>query len=271
MSLPTNPYYHIQIKYHENKSDSDFGILTIEQEFDLSKEDIEGFSLEYRENDNVFFKGRRIKAAAIQEVEIRTTQDLSSTYYTPSVIFSSSSKTPIVTRQFIKFYEKINRSLDPERKPKTNLNPLNRDIFIVHGKDDGSKFQLANILRDLKFNPIILSELPDQGRAIIEKFENESNVGYAFVLLTPDDIGNEKLIFEKTNAYNHRARQNVIFELGYFVGHIGRNRVCCLHKGNVELPSDIHGVIYKRFEHSVDECYRGIIQELKAAKYEIIF
>ena len=74
--------------------------------------------------------------------------------------------------------------------------------------------------------------------------------------------------FYSMKAVNFLARA-LILELGYFVGMMGRSRVCCLYKGDLELPSDIHGVIYKKFEKSIDDCYRGIIEELKAAGYEI--
>jgi predicted nucleotide-binding protein len=165
-------------------------------------------------------------------------------------------------------------------KEKMELKPTStKNMFIVHGKDDKSKLELARMLEKLGFNPIILSEQPDKGRTLIEKLEQETlDVGYAFVILTPDDVGMEKEAYEKivadpsdqqSSGLCYRARQNVILELGYFVGKIGRNKVCCLHKGNVELPSDIHGVIYKKFIESVDECYKPIIDELRAAGYEI--
>lgn len=153
-----------------------------------------------------------------------------------------------------------------------------RNIFIVHGKDDLPKLELARLLQKLGFNPIILSEQADRGRTIIEKLEQETfDVGYAFVILTPDDIGMDKASYEKLLAQEKpqgtnsccRARQNVILELGYLVGKIGRDRVCCLYKGNIELPSDIHGVLYKKFNESINECYKSIFDELKDAGYEI--
>ena len=160
-------------------------------------------------------------------------------------------------------------------KPTT----IGRNVFIVHGRDDKSKLELARILEKLRFRPIILSEQPDKGRTIIEKLEEETiDVGYAFIILTPDDIGfnaegfdfsKEKGIHMPEDIFKYRARQNVILELGYFIGKLGRNRVCCLYKGNVELPSDIHGILFKKFKDSVKECFKDIVDELKAAGYEI--
>jgi len=201
---------------------------------------------------------------------------------------------------------------------KREMAPIyNKNVFIVHGKDEINKLRLANILTKLDFNPIILADRPDKGRTLIEKLEEETlNVGYAFILLTPDDIGTsfnelyekavkssceddalraanrilkvsngdvqkfieycESFVFDPQDIMdflsilNTRARQNVILELGYFVGKIGRNRVCCLHKGDLELPSDIHGIVYKKYSESIEECYEDIIKELKAVGYDIL-
>ena len=87
------------------------------------------------------------------------------------------------------------------------------------------------------------------------------------MILTPDDVGcSAEYIIRGPLVQKLRARQNAILELGYFIGKIGRNRVCCLHKGDVELPSDIHGVLYERFNDSVEECYKGIVEELRSVK-----
>jgi predicted nucleotide-binding protein len=107
-------------------------------------------------------------------------------------------------------------------------------VFIVHGHDDVSKNELASFLWRIGLEPIILHERPNGGRAIIEKFEKfAADVRYAFVLLTPDDFGGDKTS-TRVAAYP-RARQNVILEMGYFMGKLGRDRVCCLAKGEVHL------------------------------------
>ena len=116
-----------------------------------------------------------------------------------------------------------------------------RRVFVVHGRDEARKHEVAHFLSKLQLEPVILHEQPSRGRTIIEKFEDYSDVAYAVILLTPDDVG--KLASEKTEP-RPRARQNVGFELGFFVGRLGRNRVCALHQGNTELPSDYGGVVY---------------------------
>ena len=119
---------------------------------------------------------------------------------------------------------------------------LSRRVFLVHGHHDGLLHEVARYLEKLKLQPIILREQPSSGRTIIEKFVDFADVGYAVVLLTPDDRGGAvKAAFEQQR---HRARQNVILELGYFLGKLSRNRVTALHMGDVEIPSDYSGVAF---------------------------
>lgn len=145
-------------------------------------------------------------------------------------------------------------------------NLSSKKVFIVHGHNEQTKSELALILTRLGFEPIILHEQPSQGMTVIEKFEKHSDVGFAFILLTPDDKGCKK---EQVNNFLPRARQNVVFEFGFFVGKLGRNRVCCLYTGDVELPSDLHGLIYLQFKSSVNEIQLDIVKELRAAGYEV--
>jgi predicted nucleotide-binding protein len=117
-----------------------------------------------------------------------------------------------------------------------------RKVFIVHGHDEALKLDVARFVERLGLNAVILAEQANQGRTIIEKFEaHAEDAGFAIVLLTPDDVGAPA---GNSPALKSRARQNVILELGYFIGRLTRSRVCALHKGNVELPSDILGVVY---------------------------
>lgn len=132
-----------------------------------------------------------------------------------------------------------------EEAPKVSTS---RDIFIVHGHDEAIKQTVARLLEKLELNPIILHEQPDKGQTIIEKLEKSSSdidVGYAIVILTPDDVGAEASEKEKLLP---RARQNVVFELGYFIAKLGRQRVQALHTQGVELPSDYQGVLYTQLD-----------------------
>ena len=120
----------------------------------------------------------------------------------------------------------------------------NRQVFLVHGHDEAMKQTVARYLEKLDLDPIILHERPDKGRTIIQKFEDHADVAFAVVLLTPDDEGRRR----GTDQNELRARQNVILELGYFIGRLGRERVCALKGAGVIEPSDLHGVLYVPFD-----------------------
>lgn len=137
-------------------------------------------------------------------------------------------------------------------------------VFIVHGHDGELKQEVARIITSLGLQPIILHEQPNGGGTVIEKFERESDVGYAVILFTPDDFGGSQ---DDSNVLQ-RARQNVVLELGYFIGKLGRKRVCVIVKDNIEKPSDIHGVVWLDYgsHWKVD-----LAKELKHAGYGIDF
>jgi len=118
---------------------------------------------------------------------------------------------------------------------------LSKKVFMVHGHDNAAKEAVARFLERLGLEPVILHEQPNEGRTVIEKFEHHADVGFAVVLLTPDDVGAAASEPDKLKA---RARQNVVLELGYFLGALRRSRVCALYKGGVEIPSDYQGVLY---------------------------
>ena len=113
------------------------------------------------------------------------------------------------------------------------------------------------------FEAVILHEQASQGMTIIEKIEAHGDVGFAVVLLTPDDSG-----AKKGSEAVSRARQNVILELGYFIGRLGRARVTALRRGDVEVPSDFGGVVYENFD-SGGGWKQALAKELAAAGFEI--
>jgi predicted nucleotide-binding protein len=140
-------------------------------------------------------------------------------------------------------------SLKPSVPMTTTVpNVVNRDrdptvIFLVHGSDEGARETVARFLeRAGSHEVVILHEQANRGRTLIEKFEDHaSQASYAVILLTADDVGGPKA----TGASQHpRARQNVVFELGFFCGSIGRHRVAVLYEPDVEKPSDIDGLVY---------------------------
>jgi hypothetical protein len=146
--------------------------------------------------------------------------------------------------------------------------PNAKDVFIVHGHDEAIKVNVARTLEKLGLVPIILHEKPNQGRTVIEKFTDYSAVGFAVVLLSPDDVG--KLRTAPVEDLRPRARQNVIFELGFFLGRLGRERVLALYAptDNFELPSDYSGVLFVPFDSS-GRWQFDLVRELKAADYDV--
>lgn len=143
-------------------------------------------------------------------------------------------------------------------------------VFIVHGHDEAMKQEVARVLLTLELDPIILHELPNEGRTIIEKFEKNADVGFAVVLLSGDDMAYPSGTEHKKAKPRPRARQNVVMELGYFVAKLGRDRVLPLYKEvqNFELPSDFQGVVYTPYDPAGG--WRGkLVQELQAAKYDV--
>ena len=162
-------------------------------------------------------------------------------------------------------YEEVAQVEKPATESKASSpRPVTDQIFIVHGHTREAE-SVARLLTQLGLKPIILHEQPNLGMTVIEKFERNADVGFAVVLLTPDD--------ECTGADGkvaQRARQNVILELGYFVGKLGRSRICALKQGDVELPSDIFGLVWTPLDQNGG--WRFLLaKELKAAGYPIDF
>ena len=149
---------------------------------------------------------------------------------------------------------------------------MSRRVFIVHGHDHELKNDMERFIHEIGLEPVVLHRQPDDGATIIEKFEKNSDVGYAFILLSPDEIAftvDQLEVPENSRKTEYRPRPNVIFEFGYFVGKLGRSRVCCIHKGDVAIPSDLSGLVYKKIEASVDSQGYAIIKELNSAGYNI--
>jgi len=151
-------------------------------------------------------------------------------------------------------------------RPPTNERNDKTRVFVVHGRDDGTRQAVARAIEQLGLEAVILEEQPSQGRTVIEKFEEEAEeVGFAVVLMTPDDEGRLR---GEDNELKARARQNVVFELGYLAKALGRSRVCALKKGNVEIPSDYQGVIYIALDDSDGWKFR-LTKEFKEAGFNV--
>jgi len=183
-------------------------------------------------------------------------RDFEKVRYSPSVYFSgmdTKGYRPAGVRKVVAILEAAKRELElrseleevvvldesPEEKAAAEESGR---TFIVHGHNDARKHELFRVLHDLTgTKPIILHEQPNGGRVILEKLEAyASTAGFAVALLTADDLGRAA----SDSDEQPRARQNVVFEAGYFAGLLGRARVLILHEDGVELPSDLDGLVY---------------------------
>jgi predicted nucleotide-binding protein len=152
------------------------------------------------------------------------------------------------------------------KKSKGVKSVKSNKVFIVHGHDALSKTEVARTLEKLELTAIVLHEQANEGRTVIEKFERDaSQVSFAVIIFSPDDTGYP---INKPDEAKSRARQNVILELGYFSGILGRSNVVVLYKGDVEIPSDFIGVVYIPIDSHGSWRY-GLAKELKAAGLNI--
>jgi len=140
------------------------------------------------------------------------------------------------------------------------LKPPPAKVFIVHGHDRTVLSEVARFLDKLDIESIILMEQPHGGRTLMEKLERNSDVAYAVVLCTADDLGRAK----DEEELQPRPRQNVILELGYFIGSLGRDNLCVLREEALDMPSDFHGVGYHVLD-SGGAWQLSLAKEMKAA------
>ena len=144
--------------------------------------------------------------------------------------------------------------------------PKMNSVFLVHGHDEGAMHAVARFLEQLGVVPVILQEQINRGMTVIEKFEDfASRAGFAVVLMTPDDLGHAVGVEQDKK---HRPRQNVVLELGYFAAKLGRDKTFVLLKGEIEMPSDVLGLVYETMDRSEGWKIR-LARELKAAGFSI--
>lgn len=270
-------FYHVRIT---QKSNNAFD----EVKLDLSKERLFSQFIElYDKGNPIIINGKTILPQDIERITITETDKNSSQIF-PEVRFEREQSNVIsfisdewhvadkgkdITDELIKGapgYKKTEKESKSKKIDKSNK------IFIVHGHDQALKNDLEIFLKNIGLRPIVLHRQSDKGLTIIEKLEENTNVGYAFVLITPDDIGYPVEQFQKSEKeknIEYRARQNVIFEFGYLVGKLGRSKVCCLYKQKTTIPTDLSGFIYKKVATSIEGIGYDLIKELKTAGYKI--
>lgn len=186
------------------------------------------------------------------------------TYFNSSPKLNTSLRA-VVGQLIIPFLRDYKAFVINKGKPEPKIiMPKSNQIFIVHGHDTGARESIARFIERLGIDVVILHEQANRGGTIIEKIEANRDVGFAIVLLTPDDEGRR---IGETNLAP-RARQNVLLELGYFMAYLGRSNVCALRSGNVEIPSDFAGVVWTELDPS-GAWKASLGRELSAAGYSI--
>ena len=154
------------------------------------------------------------------------------------------------------------RELDDETGDnKSEMLQTFEKVFVVHGHDSALKESVARIVEKQDIEAIILSEQANQGNTIIEKFEQYSDVSGAICLFTADDLAKA----QSGDTMQLRARQNVVFEAGYFMGKLGRRHVVILADSGIEMPSDLSGVVYTNTANWQFE----LLKELNAMGYTV--
>ena len=271
-------YYHVKIDYYDSK-------LKVNQtvyEYDITseaelKDDV---IVPYISEKEFVFKGTRLntKNNDLRQLRIfrsdrpiKECVDIANSKVHRNVImvYHKNDILPFdglveeCTKMINEVQKQIGNAVDRPQIRRADL-CSNNEVFIVHGHDDAVRLRVEDFLNKIGLKPIVLFREPDEGNTIIEKFEKHSNVGFAIVLYTYCDDGKSKTV----NNYQKRARQNVVFEHGYMIAKLGRNRVCALRSGDIEIPSDYQGVLFKSMG-SDDGWHLDLAKELKAAGYNI--
>jgi len=274
--------YHVRISLKSQKSSD-------ETKTDFSEEQLQVRIIEpYDQGEPIILNGKTIQPADIDRIRISKSQEPSELIVQqikaddrnssvisiggPSYAWRAASRASDVTDELILGPVGYKKGKSSPKKTESKAKKSSNKVFVVHGHDSELKNDIDIFLRDIGLEPVVLHRQADEGLTIIEKFEKHSDVAYAFILLTPDDIGMTVTEYEKSQkerTIEFRARQNVIFEFGYFAAKLGRRNVCCIYKEGVTLPNDIAGLLYKKVGSSIDSVGYEIIKELKAVGLKI--
>lgn len=191
---------------------------------------------------------------------IKNFEDVPVSLNTPKEYFINECKKSLeITRAIFQTYlDDLSEEHPYSSQPSSNFSR----VFIVHGHDGELRESVARLVEKQGIEAVILSEQVNQGKTIIEKFERYSDVAGAICLFTGDDIVKED---KNENGNSKRPRQNVVFETGFFIGKIGRGSVIIIANRDIEMPSDLSGVVYT----DSNNWKYTLLKELKAIGYEV--
>jgi len=254
---------------------------TDETKTDLSKEQLIARFIEpYELGNPITVNGTTIQPSEIERLTVKVSANVIESYsaaietenarsgfisFSVSTIDQAIWQATDVTDEFVTGPVGHKKDLLKKKSVVLSTQKNSDRVFIVHGHDESAKTKAARTIEQLDFKAVILHEQVSSGRTIIEKIEQFTDVGFAVVLYTPDDLGHQKGQSEQIKL---RARQNVVFEHGYLIGKLGRDRVMALVDGELELPNDISGVVYTKMDEA-GGWRLTLAQELKQAGYDI--
>lgn len=277
--------FHVRLTLPDSRRD--------EVKLGLSKEELEDQFLEpYRRGQTIVVNGRTVVPDNIDRIRVSKSQKSASrlkreakrerqasnvvAFGGPSIEWKAADRAQDITDQLIQgppgTFEEESEAEDLQSGTRDDADK----VFVVHGHDHSLKHEVEAWLGEISLDPVVLHREPNEGNTIIEKLEEHTDVGFALILVTPDDMACTRKEIEGQDSKESedsdiidllepRARQNVIFEWGYLTGKLGRENVCCLYKPNVELPSDLSGLLYQEVDQSIEEAGYALIQELKHA------
>ncbi|MCJ7721087.1 nucleotide-binding protein [Candidatus Bathyarchaeota archaeon] len=172
-----------------------------------------------------------------------------------------------VTNESNSLLQKVKLLLSPPKSDNRMNNQVRSNkIFVIHGHDNEMKSDVTQTLQKLDLDPLILHEKPNSEQTLIEKISDYAHVSFAVVLLSPDDLAYPE---QKTpEEAKYRAKQNVIFELGYFLGLLGKQNVIAIYrkKKDFEIPNNYNGVLWIEYKTG---WYFELIRELQAANFDV--
>ncbi|MEL1244459.1 nucleotide-binding protein [Flavobacterium sp. DGU11] len=261
-------YYHVLVEmsnehYHELDKEN---ILEIENDIIIPylsniKFQFDGYFIQPNKVSRIVVKESKISSEVYKELENQGMhEDFPYIVESRDIIYKENVARDITKQVFKRVKDKI---IEDETKQEETIIDKTK-VFIVHGHDNEAKIKTARFVEKLGLTPIILHEQASQGKTIIEKIEEYSNVGFGVVLYTPCDVGKMK----NSSDLLPRARQNVVFEHGYLIGKIGRHNVCALVKDLVEKPNDISGIVYVNMDEE-DAWHLKLSKELRKSGYNI--
>ena len=272
-------YYHVLVETNEKKG-SKYAVH-IFKDIEDANTLIDDICKPFIEGKEFIIDGYFLTKKDVRRFLIRSSQEKLETYVKyeyqalpPNIIMTITDKNVISNNKYTKditkeimerSMEKLNK--DAENKVGMTDEDLSKRVFIVHGHNELMRSKVELLVKNLGYDPVVLSKQPNTGESIIEKIEREAkDIAYAIVIYSSCDLGNEK--DKAKEGLNPRARQNVVFEHGYMCARLTRSKVCALVEEGVEIPGDLAGIVYEEYDDK-NAWQIKIAQDMKAAGLNI--